>query len=66
MPKNVASVGATSTVCACRGDETPFLTSRWPPPMKNGIRLVAGWPWLPGIGLPISGLGSLNRQPCAQ
>ena len=31
--------------------------------MKNGIGRVAGWPWLPGIGLEVSGSGSLNRQP---
>jgi hypothetical protein len=37
-------------------------TTGWPPLMKNGIGLVAGWPWLPGIGLP-DGSGSVNRHP---
>ena len=50
IPKNVASVGATSTVRACRGDDLPRGTSGWPPPMKNGI---GGWPG--GRGCPGSG-----------
>ena len=44
----------------------PALTAGCPPPMKNGIDRVAGWPWLPGIGLLVIGLGSEKRQPAWQ
>jgi len=60
-PNSRPTVGATSTVAAA-ALKLPLPTRRWPPPMKNGIGLVAGWPWLPGIGL-LYCAGSLNRQP---
>ena len=49
-----------------RGEALPFGTSGEPPAMKNGMFRVAGWPWLPGIGLAVTGSGSLNRQPALQ
>ena len=36
--------------CAPVGS-APHATRREPPARKNGIGSVAGWPWLPGIGL---------------
>ena len=50
-PKNAATVGATSTVCAADDELVPRRTRGGPPDTKNGIGSVAGWPWLPGIGL---------------
>src|SRR5690606_33961705 len=63
-PRNAPTVGATSTVCAWCGS-TALRTPACPPLMKNGIGAVAGWPWLPGIGLD-TWLGSENRQPDLQ
>ena len=36
---------------ATRVDDVRRRTRRDPPLTKNGIGWVAGWPWLPGIGL---------------
>ena len=62
-PNTSPTVGATSMVWATSEDDVPRRTRGEPPVTKNGIGSVAGWPWLPGIGLASGPGAAENRRP---